>query len=426
MTVTYLLFGGLVLFLLVGFPIAIAIFLSTLAAFVYCGVPLAQMVQRMFASVNSFTILAIPFFMLAGSLMETGGMSKRLVRFAHSLVCWLSGGLAHVQVLASAFFAALSGSAPATTAAMGGILIPEMKKKGYPPEFAAAVQSVAGTVGPIIPPSIPMVIYGVFAGESIGALFAAGILPGIIYCIGFSILIYFMAKKNHYGTTETFCPGNVWVTFKDAIWALLVPIIILGGIYSGIFTPTEAGAVAAVYGLAAGIFIYHELDFKNLKKCLASAAMNTAMVMLIFASSSAFSWLMTSQGVAKLVGNWFASVSSSPTVFLLLVIVLLMFMGCFMETIACILLVCPVLLPVATALGIDLVHFGIIVTMTLCIGMATPPVGECLYIAAGIAGVKFESLLKHVWPFIVSAVAVILLVTLVPEIALLIPGLLYG
>ena len=315
MIVTIILFGGLVLFLLLGFPIAIAIFLATLAGFLYCDVSLAQMVQRMFASVNSFTILAIPFFMLAGSLMETGGMSKRLVRFAHSLVCWLSGGLAHVQVLSSAFFAALSGSAPATTAAMGGILIPEMKQKEYPAEFAAAVQAVAGTVGPIIPPSIPMVVYGVFASESIGALFAAGIIPGILYCLGFSVLIYFMSKKHKYGSTEKFCPTEVWKSFKDAIWALLVPIIILGGIYSGIFTPTEAGAVAAVYGLGAGIFIYHELDIQSLKKCLAGAAVNTAMVMLIFASSSAFSWLMTSQGVAKLVGSWFAAVSSSSTVF---------------------------------------------------------------------------------------------------------------
>ncbi len=426
MIVTIILFGGLVLFLLLGFPIAIAIFLATLAGFLYCDVSLAQMVQRMFASVNSFTILAIPFFMLAGSLMETGGMSKRLVRFAHSLVCWLSGGLAHVQVLSSAFFAALSGSAPATTAAMGGILIPEMKQKEYPAEFAAAVQAVAGTVGPIIPPSIPMVVYGVFASESIGALFAAGIIPGILYCLGFSVLIYFMSKKHKYGSTEKFCPTEVWKSFKDAIWALLVPIIILGGIYSGIFTPTEAGAVAAVYGLGAGIFIYHELDIQSLKKCLAGAAVNTAMVMLIFASSSAFSWLMTSQGVAKLVGSWFAAVSSSSTVFYILVILLLLFMGCFMETLASILLVCPVLLPVASSLGIDLVHFGIVVTMTLCLGMATPPVGECLYIASSIAGVKFESLLKHVWPFIISAIVVILLVTFIPDLALFIPNLLYG
>ena len=426
MTVTLILFGGLVLFLLWGFPIAIAIFLATVAGFLFCDVPLAQMVTRMFASVNSFTILAIPFFMLAGSLMESGGMSKRLVRFAHSLVCWLSGGLSHVQVLASAFFAALSGSAPATTAAMGGILIPEMKDKGYPPEFAAAVQSVAGTVGPIIPPSIPMVVYGVFASESIGALFAGGIIPGILYCISFMIVIYFISKKHHYGSTEKFNPKEVWSSFKDAVWALLVPVIILGGIYTGIFTPTEAGAVAAVYGLFAGIFIYHELDFQTLKKCLANAAVNTAMVMLIFASSAAFSWLMTSQGVAKLVGGWFASVSSSPTVFYILVILLLLFMGCFMETLASILLVCPVLLPVASSLGIDLVHFGIVVTVTLCLGMATPPVGECLYIAAGIAGVKFESLLKHVWALIISAIIVILLITFIPELVLFVPNLLYG
>ncbi len=271
-----------------------------------------------------------------------------------------------------------------------------------------------------------MVIYGVFAGQSIGALFAAGIFPGILYGLSFMAIIFFIAKKKNYGYTQKFSIKEVWVSFKDAIWALIVPVIILGGIYAGTFTPTEAGAVAVVYGLFAGIFIYRELTFKKILEVLASAAVTTTMVLLILAASSAFSWLMTSQGVATLVGNWFLSVSATPEIFLVLVVALLLFMGCFMETIASILIVCPVLLPIAQSLGIDLVHFGIVVVMTLCLGMATPPVGECLYIAAGIAGVKFETLLKHVWPLIIAAIVVILIITFIPQISLVLPNLFYG
>ena len=426
MTITFLLFGCLILFLILGLPISVAIALATLVGFISCDVPLAQMVQKMTASVNSFTILAIPFFMLAGALMEGGGMSKRLVRFANALVCWLPGGLAHVQVLASCFFAALSGSAPATTAAIGSTMIPEMKDKGYPPEFAAAVQSVAGTVGPIIPPSIPMVIFGVFASQSIGSLFAAGAVPGLLYGLAFMVVIFFTSKKHNYGYTQRFSGREVWLAFKDAVWALLVPIIILGGIYSGVFTPTEAGAVAVVYGLLAGRFIYKELNWSKVGAILASAGVTTAMVLMILAASSAFSWLMTSQGVAKLVGSWFGSVATGQFAFLAMVIALLLFLGCFMETIACLLIVCPILLPVAQALDINLVHFGIVMIMTLCLGMATPPVGECLYIAAGIAGVKFEKLLKHVWPLVIAAIIVIILVAAFPQLALFLPNLLYS
>jgi len=425
MTVAGVLFGTLVVGLALGIPIAVAIGMSVLISFCSVGMPLAAMAQRMYAAVNSFTLLAIPFFMLAGSLMEVGGMSRRLVRFANSLVGILAGGLAHVQVLASCFFAALSGSAPATTAAIGSALIPEMKKKGYPAEFSAAVQSIAGTVGTIIPPSIPMVVYGVVANESIGKLFAAGFIPGLMYGLGLMILIYFISKKRGYVSAGKFSAHECWVSFKDAIWALLVPIIILGGIYSGIFTPTEAGAVAAVYGLLAGVFIYKELNINNIIDVFTKSATNTAMVLLIIAASSAFSWIMTVKGVASLVGTWFATVSGGPVVFMLLVFLLLLFMGCFMETIASVLIVTPVLLPVAKSIGIDPILFGIVITMTLSLGMSTPPVGENIYIAASIANVTFEQLVKNLWPFIIVAILVILLVTFIPGIALFLPNLFY-
>ena len=271
MGVAIVLFGVLVIALILGIPVAAAIGTATLVSFIYVDLPLAAMAQRMYASVDSFTLLAIPFFMFAGALMESGGMSRRLVRFANSIVGTLAGGLAHVQVLASCFFAALSGSSPATTAAIGSALIPEMKREGYPPEFAAAVQSVSGTVGTIIPPSIPMVVYGVVANQSIGKLFIAGFLPGLIYGLCLMVVVYIISKKRGYisASTTEFSLKEVWNSFKDAIWALLVPIVILGGIYFGIFTPTEAGAVAAVYGLLAGIFIYKELDGKKIVDILA-------------------------------------------------------------------------------------------------------------------------------------------------------------
>ncbi|MBN1333276.1 MAG: TRAP transporter large permease subunit, partial [Synergistales bacterium] len=372
------LFTSLIVFLVLNVPIAFAIGLASVVGFLYSGIDLMAVAQRMLGSVNSFTLLAIPFFMLAGSLMQTGGMSRRLVRFASAIVSTLPGGLGHVQVLASCFFAALSGSSPATTAAIGSALIPEMKKRGYPPEFAASVQAVSGTIGTIIPPSIPMVVYGVVAGQSIGELFAAGFIPGLLCGFSLMVVVYWKSKKHGYGNPQVFSAKELWDSFKDAFWALMVPVIILGGIYSGMFTPTEAGAVAAVYGLIVGVFVYKELNFSNIIHVFSTAAANTAMVLLIIASSSVFSWLMTIKGVAAMVGAWFASVSGSPAGFLALFILLGLFLGCFMETVSIILIVTPVLFPVAKQFGIDPIHFGIIMTMTLSLGMATPPVGENL------------------------------------------------
>jgi C4-dicarboxylate transporter DctM subunit len=423
--IAFILFGLLIFNLAIGVPIAVAIGVSTLITFIYVGFPLSAFAARMFAGVNSFTLLAIPFFMLAGALMSEGGMSRRLVRLANSIVGTLPGGLAHVQVLASMFFAALSGSSPATTAAIGGALIPEMNKKGYPKKFTAAIQSVAGTVGTIIPPSIPMVAFGVVGSLSIGKLFAAGFIPGILYGGSLMLVIYFVSKKRHLISATTFSYKELWISFKDAIWALLVPVIILGGIYSGFFTPTEAGAVACVYGLFAGVFIYKELDLKNLQTVFIQSVINSAMVLLIISAASVFSWILSIKGVAAMVGTWFAEVSGNQIVFLLLVVGLLLFMGCFMETVASVLIVTPILLPVSNALGIDPIHFGIIVIMALSLGMSTPPVGENMYIAASIAGITLEELLSEIWILIFAAIVSILIVVFFPSVALFLPRLLY-
>lgn len=428
MTVGIILFVCLIVLLLGGFPIAVCIGGATLITMVATDLPMLVFASKVYSSINSFTLMAIPFFMFAGSLMANGGMSRRLIRLASSLVGWITGGLVHVMIVASAFFAALSGSAPATCAAIGGMMIPEMKKKGFPPEFSAGVQCVAGTIGPIIPPSIPMVVYAISAGVSVGELFAGGFLTGIVYAILLMIVSMIICKKKGFGA-ESKCEFNsheVWEAFKDSIWALLVPIIILGGIYSGIFTPTEAGAVAAVYGLFAGFVIYRELKWSDITKLLIDTAANTSMVLLIIGCAGAFTWVLTIQGIAGSIGAWFAAVSTSKAIFMALTILLLLFMGCFMETCASVLMVTPILLPVAESLGIDPVYFGVILVMTLSLGMATPPVGEDLYIAASIAGIKFEKEVKYVMPLVGAAIIAIVICACFPDFVMLIPNMIYG
>lgn len=428
MSIGIVLFVCLIVLLLGGIPIAACIGGATVIAMITSGLPLLNFASKVYSSVNSFTLMAVPFFMFAGSLMATGGMSRRLIRLASALVGWITGGLTHVMILASAFFAALSGSAPATCAAIGGMMIPEMKKKGFPAEFSAAVQCVAGTIGPIIPPSIPMVVYAICAGESVGALFAGGIIPGLIYAACLMVVSGLICKKKGFGAeSKTKYDGHeTWEAFKDAIWALLVPIIVLGGIYSGVFTPTEAGAVAAAYGLIAGFFIYRELTFKDLLKILIDTAANTSLVLLIIGCAGAFTWVLTIKGIAAAVGAWFAAASSGKAIFMALTIILLLFMGCFMECCASVLMVVPILLPVATSLGISPIYFGVITVMTLSLGMATPPVGEDLYIAASIAGIKFEQEVKYVLPMVGAAIMAIVICAIFPDLVMFIPTLIYG
>lgn len=409
----------------IGLPIAVAIGWAALISFIYTSMPLAAMAQRMFTSVDSFTLAAIPFFMVAGALMEIGGLSRRLVRFAMALVGTLPGALAHVQIVSSCFFAAISGSSPATTAAIGSALIPEMEKEGYPKEFSAAVQSVAGTIGTILPPSIPMVVFAVIANVSVGKLFLAGIIPGLLYALALMVVVHYKAKKYGYKSNKAFSGREVWLSFKDAIWALLVPFIILGGIYSGIFTPTEAGVVAAVFGLFVGVFVYKELDWKKVLQVFATSSVNTAMVLLIISASSAFSWILSRQGVAAALGEWFGSISSSPAVFLTLSVILFLLIGTFMETIASILILTPILFPISQTMGVDPIHFGIILTMIMSHGMATPPLGENINIAAGIAGISFDAACRQIWPFLIAGAIACILVTYFPVLATFIPDLLY-
>ena len=418
------LFGGLIFFFLLNVPIAVAIGLASLSTILWSGtIPPVVLVQKMFTATDSFPLMAVPFFILAGSLMEFGGISRRLIDFANSIVGRFSGGLAFVAIVASMFFGAISGAAVACVAAIGTILIPAMVRKGYDKPYATAVQATAGTLGVMIPPSIPMIIYGVLTGVSIGALFMGGILPGILVGASLMLVAWVIARKKGYRGDEKAGGAKIWATFKDAALALLMPVIILGGIYGGVFTPTEAAVVAVIYGFIVGAFVYRELSISRLKDILVNTSVGTAAIMFIIATSSVFSWILTAQRVPQAVAAAILSLSENPIVILTLINLLLLFIGTFMETVASIIILVPVLYPIITQIGVDPLHFGIIIVVNLAIGMVTPPLGVCLFVGCGISGITLESISKAAWPFILIMIVAVLILTYVPWISLILPKL---
>ncbi|MEW9671441.1 TRAP transporter large permease [Ammoniphilus sp. 3BR4] len=420
-----IMFISLLVLLLLSVPVALSLGLASMIAFLTEGsMPLLVLIQRMFAALDVFPLMAIPFFILAGSLMETGGISKRLVNFANSLAGGMTGGLAVVTVVTAMFFSAISGSSAATTAALGSILIPAMVKKGYDVRFAGATQAVSGELGVIIPPSIPMILFGITAGVSIGDLFIAGFLPGIL--IGGSLIftVWFLSKKKGYKGEAGMTWGQRFKAFKEASLALLMPVIILGGIYGGYFTPTEASVVAVVYALIVGVFIYKELNWRNLIEIFTKSSITTSIIMIIIANAGMFGWILTREQVPQKVAAFFTSFSESPIVFLALINILLLVVGMFFETSAAIIILAPLLTPVAVALGIDPVHFGMIVIVNLAMGMITPPIGVNLFVACQIANIKLEDITKAMLPFFITLVLDILIITYFPAISTWLPSLL--
>ncbi len=409
---------------ILGFPIWEVLTISSFVALVLgSNTPLIVVVQRMFTAVDSFPILAVPLFMIAGNLMETGGISKRLIEFCNAILGSLTGGLAMAAVLTCMFFAAISGSGPATVAAIGGILIPSMEKEGYDKAFAAAVMSVAGAIGVIIPPSIPMVNFGVTGNVSISTLFAAGFGPGILVGISLMIVCYVTAKKHGYGKVhqQKFSFKRVLVKFKDAFFALLMPVIILGGIYGGIFTPTEAAAVSVVYGFVVGLFIYREMDLRRIPPLFMAAGKSTAMVMMIIATASGFGWILTSERIPDVIATAMLSLSDSWIVILLLINIMLLIVGCLMETTAAIIILTPIFLPIVTQLGVDPIHFGIIMVVNLAIGMSTPPLGVNLFVGCGIAKISIEQITKAIVWLLIANIIALFLITYIEGISLFIP-----
>ena len=412
----FLLFGYFLVFLLVGVPIAFSLGLACMATIIGADtLPLDYIVQVAFVSIDSFPIMAIPFFIAAG----VGGLSHRLLVLGDELVGSLPGGMALASIVTCMFFASISGSGPATVAAIGTITIPAMLERGYDKYFAAAVVAAAGCIGVMIPPSNPFVVYGVSAQVSVGKLFLAGIIPGLLSGLTLMVVTYLISKKNGWRGEDR--QRNIFTIIKatwDAKWALLVPVIILGGIYGGIMTPTEAAAVAALYGLIVGIFIYKELNLKSLCRCCIDATKTSSVIILLMAMATIFGNIMTIEQVPETIANFILSLTSNKLTVLFLINIFLLFVGTFMEALAAIVILTPILFPLVVALGVDPVHFGVIMVMNLAIGFITPPVGVNLFVASGLLNARLEDIVKKAVPFLLALLVVLLFVTYIPQISL--------
>ncbi len=424
MEVVFILFGSFALLLLIGAPITIALGISSMALLVYLGNDLVYLVQVAYSSVDSFPIMALPAFILAGALMEYSGISRRLVNVAEALAGPATGGLASATILACLFFGAISGSGPATTAAVGMLMIPAMMNRNYDKGFAAAITASSGGLGVVIPPSIPMVIYGVSGNQSISKLFIAGFIPGLTIAIGLAIVNYYLCRKNGFvGSTEHWSLRQIAKAFKEGIWAILAPVVILGGIYSGFFTPTEAAVVAIFYTLFVGIFIHKELQWSGGSKSLEACTWLTGRVLLIMFTARAFGRLLVQYRIPEIVANSLLSMTSNVYLIWALVIIFLIFVGMFMETLATIMILTPVLLPIMVKLGVDPIHFGIVFVCCCEIGFETPPLGENLFIASGIADVSIEEISLKAIPFSMVEISTVFLIAYVPALSLWLPQL---
>lgn len=411
--------------LLLGMPIIWSLALASVVSIALNpDLQFVIIAQRLFAGADSFALLAVPAFMLAGDIMSKGGLSRRLVDFANALFGWISGGLSIVALISCTFFAAISGSSVATTAAIGGILHPEMVKKGYPEDYSAAVQAVGGTLGIVIPPSIVFVIYGNVTGASISGLLMAGIIPGILTGVLLCVYAWYTAKKNNFPKEDKFDKKIALKATKKAIWALFMPVIILGGIYAGIFTPTESAVVAVFYGLIVCLFVYKELDAKNLWGIIKGTAVSTANIMMLVVTAQVFGYLITYYNIPSAVAGWFMSFCSSRFLFLLLTIILLIIAGMFMDNGSIILILGPILAPLAAMYGIDPIHYGLLVVFVLALGQVTPPFGTCMFVACGISNRPVSGVAKALMPFIGVEILCALLFAYVPAISTFLPNLL--
>ncbi len=415
------------LLLAVGAPVAVAMGLTGAIAVVLLGdIPLEVIAQRFVTGVDSFPLLAVPFFILAGALMNTGGTTQRLVALANVLVGRFTGGLGHVTVVSNMIMAGMSGSAAADAAGTGSVLIPAMVRSGYSRAFSAALTAAASTIGPIIPPSIPFVVFGVLASVSIGRLFLGGAIPGVLMGLYLMVAVYLIAKRRGYARGRPPTGAEIKTAVWEAIPALMLPVIIIWGIVSGVVTPTEAAVLAVLYALFLGLFVYRELDWRALHRIFGEAALTTASVMFIVAAAALLAWVLTREQAGPALVRLVLSISTDPYIVLLVLNIILLILGCFLETLSLMILLVPVLMPLIKALGIDPVHFGVMFTLNLMIGLITPPVGMSMFIACRIAGIQITEFAREVWPFVAALVLVLLVVTYFPSVVLFLPNLLMG
>jgi len=404
-------------------PISFSLSLATIITLIVSGFAPEMFADIMESAVTSTMLLAIPFFIIAGNVMDKSGISKRIVHFAELLIGDIPGGLGIISVIITVFWGAISGSGPATVVALGPVLIPLMVNGGYDVAFAAAIVAAGSGIAIIIPPSITFIVFGVVVdGTSVGKLFASGILPGIIMGLCFCVYVFIYSLKHGYRGKKRGTPKEIWKAFLGCFWGILSPVIILGGIYGGIFTPTEAASVAAVYSLILGLFVYKELKIKDIPKIMADSGSNTAMILLITAGAGVMSWLITTRGVATIVTELLLGISSNPMVIVLMMFVVLLIAGFFLDGISIVYLFCPLLVPAIKALNYDLTWFGVIMIMAIAIGMITPPVACNLYPAAQIANVPLHRISKEIVGLVIAGIAATLFVIFIPQIALLIPN----
>lgn len=415
---------GLVVLLLIRVPLAFALGLSTIGALLVSGIDLMVFAQRMVSGTQSFSLLAIPFFILAGDLMTAGGISRRLVGFADVLVRHFTGGLGMVTVLAAAFFAALSGSAPATTAAIGSIMIPEMEKRGYSKAFAAALAVAGGIIGPMLPPSIPMVVWGVMSETSISDLFLAGIVPGLLLALGLMALTWNHARRNNIPAQPRASRREVFQAFNSAKWALLGPVLVLGGIYGGIVTPTEAAIVATCYALFLGVVVYKEINRENIFRVTRQSLKTMTMVMFIIALANGFGWVIAFEQIPGMVTGSLAGLQDTPVLYLGMLNLLLIAIGCVMDNLAAMIILASLLVPIGQQLGMDPVQFGAMVAINFTIGMATPPFGYTIFVGAAISGLSIGKIARPLLPMLAIMIGILLLVAFVPQTTLFLVELL--
>lgn len=418
-----LLLGIFAFLLFLGLPIAFSLGISSMIYLVLADIPLTILPQRFFAGMDSFVLLCIPGFILAGNLMNAGNITGNIIKFSDSLFGHIRGGLGLANVGGSMIFGGISGTAIADTTSIGAVMIPGMAKSGYDKPFAAAVTAASSTVGPIIPPSVPMIIVGSLTSISVGKMFLAGAVPGLLLGLGMLLTTYILAVKRSYPKGDKFSVNRVLKEGKGAFWALLLVFVVLYGIIGGIFTPTEASIVASLYALFAGCFIYKTLSFKKLPAILLDTAIGTTALMTLVGMANVFAWILASENIPQMLANGILSITDNPILVILFINLLLLFVGSFMETIAALIILFPALLKVAEGVGMDPVHFGVMAVLNLMIGLTTPPVGVCLFVASEIAETPLKKVIKALWPYLLCNIIILLLVSYVPQLSLWLPGL---
>jgi C4-dicarboxylate transporter DctM subunit len=424
---TLILFTCLFLFMAIGMPVAISLgFASLLTIFFFSQDSLASMTIKMFETSEHYTLMAIPFFVLAGNLMSTGGVAKRMVRFAMAAVGHLRGGMAIASILACMLFAAVSGSSPATVVAIGSIVIAGMVKNGYPKEFAAGVICTAGTLGILIPPSIVMVVYAAVTEVSVGRMFMAGVIPGLLLSLMLMVAVWWRTDKLNIAPAIKASKREVLIALRDSFWGLALLVIIMGGIYGGIFTPTEAAAVSAVYALFIALFVYKDIGLRDLPAVFLESAKTTVMLMFIVANALLFAHVLTTERIPQVMAEHILAMGMSPWMFLLVVNVILLVAGNFMEPTGIILILAPILFPIATKLGIDPIHLGIIMVVNMEIGMVTPPVGLNLFVTSGVSGLSLVKVTRSILPWLLVLLTFLMIITYVPWITLVLPNMIFG